>query len=714
MSDEPSRRLQAIVTIAIVVTTLATAAVGYLQVRAGSRSSDAGQAGQEYAVLTMSNLLQLQERAKVDYEHFLKAQEQRGQAGNAFQQSVFSGAGERALLRLVQERWQRLADKTQALTPLTPNGRDGPGEDLEFPRHFFARSTAGALRYQALQDAANETNSSWDGRAARYTAVLTLLAVAVFLFGLALAMPRRVLRVFSAVGALLLVVGVAWAGAITASSPDKVPDSAAEEFSRGEVALETASDKAGFEDAIAHFTKAIDAWPGFARAYLGRANATLSASAPQLESTLLPPEALEGVVDDLESARDHGLDNAAVREQLAASRFTLALHDRPKLFGQAVSDARAALEQAPGDPVAAYSLAVSLLGAERLDEARDAYRRAIEVTVYVDGDEKHPRKAPQFEQTWLSGALSDLEALRLAEPDLDEEIDRTKERLVASVGAGRVTEPRGNASFAQVQAQVLPTVLQWFTAGPKGYDNKKNVLSVQWYTRTGDHAWIGIPEVSGRIDPRLEPNAPRFSSRNLTSGSIPPRCTETGDYRVELYVDGRLAGDNSATVAYGSLQAFIDRALNLEVCHPKDWRLSKYVLPGFRQGLVSPDGSKGVFLMRYDLAMIPKNLRDRPTAQVTDALLQSTVRTSPFLLPGKRTGVSAPQHQSLMGLVGSTQRSFSYEGGLAYGQCGIDRRDGAAFVALVFGPQTSFAQPGGDLVPVVASLSEYRYGGSSF
>ena len=708
------KRARTIVGIAVVLTTLVTAAVGYLQVRAGSRSSDAGQAGQEYAVLTMSSLLQSQEKAKVDYEHFLKAQEQRGQAGNAFQQSVFSGPGEKELLALVQERWTKLAAKTQALTPITPNGRDGPQQDLEFPRHYFARSTADALRYQALQDAANDNNSDWDSRAAKYTAVLTLLAVAVFLFGLALAMPKRVLGVFGAVGALLLVVGVAWAGTLAASAPERAPPAAAEEFAKGEVALETASDTAGFNDAIAHFTKAIDAWPGFARAYLGRANARLSASAPELESTLIPPEALEKVIDDLEEAIDRGLDNAAVREQLAASRFTLALHDRPKLFGQAVDDARAAREAAPGDPVAAYSLAVSLLGAERRDEAREAYRRAIELTIYVDGDAKKPRNAPPFSQTWLSGALSDLEALREANSELGDEIDATKECLVASVGAGKVTDPEGEANFGQVQAQVLPTVMQWFTSGAQGFDAKRNVLSAQWYSRTGDHTWIGLPEVSGRIDPRVEPGVPRFSSRNVTSASIPPRCNGTAEYRVELYVDGHLAGDASTEVDYGSLQAFIDRALNLEVCHPKEWRLSKFGLPGSRQGFVSPDGAKGVFLVRYDLALVPANLRDKPREQVTDALLQSTIQTSPFLLPGKVAGTSAPQHQALMGLQGSTQRSFSYGSGLAYGNCGIDPKDGAAFVALVFGPPQSFAQPGGDLVPVVASLSEYRYGGSSF
>lgn len=716
MSDESelSSRLKAILTVGLVVATFAVAAVGYLQVRADSKSSDAAQAGQEYAIKTMSDLLQSQEGAKVNYEHFLHAQEQRGQAGNAFQQSLFSGAGEKSLLRIVQERWQRLAAKTQALTPLTTNGKDGPRDDLEFPRHYFARSTAGALRYQALQDAANSTNSGWQSRAAKYTAVLTLLAVAVYLFGFALAMPRRVLGIFGSVGALMLVVGVGWAAAITADTPKTIPKSAADEFSLGEVALETSSDAAGFQSSIDHFTKAIDAWPGFARAYLGRANATLTQSAPELQSTLIPVEALERVISDLKQSRERGLGSGLLFQQLAASEFTLALHDQPALFRKAVTDARHAIDEAPNDPVGHYSLAISLLGTGDVDAARDAYRDAIDSTIHlaVDGDE--PRNAPQFEQVWVSGALSDLEALGDAKPDVGDEIDRLKELIVGSVAAGGFTEPSGNASFPGLQSTVTPTTVAWLSGGQTGYDRERNRLSVQWYTKSGDHTWIGMPEVSGAVNPQLDTSVPRYLARNLTSSSIPPRCLGSADYRVELYVDGHLAGDAETTAPWGDQQAFIDRALNLEACYPPSWKRSKFELPGYRQGFDSPDGTKGIYLIRYDLALLPQRLRGKPTAQITDGLLVSTMNTSRFLLPKKPFASSPAQHQNSLGLPGSTQRSFFYENGLAYVQCALDERDKAAFVLVVFGPQASFQQPAGDLLPVTASLSEYRFGGGSF
>src|SRR5581483_7528501 len=127
--------------------------------------------------------------------------------------------------------------------------------------------------------------------------------------------------------------------------------------------------------------KAIDAWPGLARAYLGRANARLS-SAPQVQASLISPQDLKTVISDLERAIDLGLESGLVLEQLAGSEFSLALHDQPDLFHRAAAHARDAIGIVPHDPVARYSLAISLLGAGDVNAAKAAYRDAIESTIY--------------------------------------------------------------------------------------------------------------------------------------------------------------------------------------------------------------------------------------------------------------------------------------------------------------------------------------------
>src|SRR6266511_2336129 len=208
------------------------AAVGYLQVQASRKSSDAGQEAQRLATLTMSTQLKSQGDAQVDYELFLQSQDQRGRAGNALQQSLFVRGEMAQAYRVEQQLWETLAARTQALTPLTSNSQDGPQNDPDFPRHFFARSTQGALEQQGLEDAANATNSGWESLAARYTAILTLFAVALYLLGFAMALPDRVLRLFGAIGAFLLVVGVAWAVQVTLSAPSTIPADAATEYAQ--------------------------------------------------------------------------------------------------------------------------------------------------------------------------------------------------------------------------------------------------------------------------------------------------------------------------------------------------------------------------------------------------------------------------------------------------------------------------------------------------
>ena len=706
------------VSVAIVLVSLAIAAVGYLQIQASQKSNDAGQQAQRLATLTMSTLLTSQQASQVQYELFLQAQDQLGRAGNALQQSQFVAGEAKVAYQTEQHLWETLARRTQALTALSATSPEGPQNDPNFPRAFFSKATQTALEQQALKDAANATNSAWESSAARYTAILTLFAVSLFLLGFALALPDQVLRIFAYVGGGLLLLGVVWAVIVALDAPEEISPDAAKEYAIGEVALESAVDPAGADVAIEHFTKAIDAWPGFSRAYLGRANATLFGSASQVEATLIPPETLERVRSDLEVAQSNGFDNALLLEQLGGTAFSLGLHDRPDEFQTAVDTARDAIEQVPDDPVPRFTLAASLLAQGKIPEAEGAYGEALHSVLYLHAEGDQLRNAPAFEQVWISGALSDLEAIGEAKPDLAGEITKLKEFLVGSFAARGVATPGGDTSFSGVQVQLTPTSMFWVTDSNTGYDPATQRLSAEWYFREGGSAWVGMPEVSGVVDPTVEPGAPQFSGRNLVGQSIPPRCLGTADYRVELYVDGHLAGEAESTADFGSMTPYIDRAVNLQVCHPADWTLADTTLPGFRAGLLSEDGSEGVYLFRYNLTTLPADERSKPAAQIADALLLQTVRDNVALFPEPPMPQGDAAHQNFQGLDGSTERVLVYTGGGAVqALAGIDQQDQAVFVAFVFGSAADFQSPDaakGGLVSVVQSISQYRPGGGSF
>ena len=718
----PSRTagLTAAITVGIVVTTLLTAVAGWLQVRSSKLSGAQAQLGQQLAIQAGTTIQQAQTQADVDYEAFLRAEEQRGDAGNALQQGLFA-TGELALaLQLKQSRSEALAGATEALTPISQNGPYGPQADDRFPDRFFASRTQDALRIEAQQDAANRENSAWEEHAATYTAILTLFAVALYLFGFALALPERMTRAFGVVATVLVVLGVGWGVKTALSAPQHVPEQAAREFAAGVVGTETASDAQGYAAARAHYDRAIQLWPGFARAYLGRAMVTLTAASPKLIDVSIPPDALTSAISDLGRARDLGLDTVPVLETLASAEFSLALHGHPELYERSADLAQQLVRLIPDDPVARYTLSFGLLGAGRVQEAASAFHDAVLRTIYPGGDTSKTAISGPFQEVWVAGALTDLDAMGTADSSLRETVSRFKEELVASVSAGSPAEPSGQARASGVQVQVSPTTVAWGAQGLAGFDVGTDRLSVQWYSRPpGVTAWVGMPEVSGTIDPERTPSLPNGSAANLLSSSIPARCLAPGDYRVELYVNGHLAGGARAAAPFGELQGYVDRALNLEVCHPAGWTLSDRSLTGFRDALVTPEGSQGVVLFRYNLASLPASLATSAPDTLAASLIGTSVQDAQDVLPSQAAGAvpGQVQHSPFAGLQGATEQALAYGDQLVFVEAGIDPNDRAAFVAMTFGPQQLFAPtaPGGQsLATVASSIGEYRFGGGSF
>lgn len=705
-------RLTWALSIGVVVATLGVALAGLGEVRASRRATDAAQRGQRLAVESMSALLRTNQAAQVDVENFRRARDQRARAGNSLQRGLFADARLAASLRLEQQRRKRLAAAAEALTPLRLDSDAGPRADPRFPSVFFAKRTSDALRLQALQDAANEERASWDARSSAFTAALTLSAVVVYLFGFALALPERLMRVFGVAGSVLLVLGAAFAARTALDSPDPAPREAAAEFTKGFVGLETATERGGFLEARTHFTRSVELWPSFGRGYVGRALATLRAEAPKLNVVLLPTEALESAEADFERARGLGVDTPSVRLQLAATKFALALQGRPELFRETEALARRAIAALPSDPVPRYNLAFSLLGQERTEEAMPAFREAIARTVAADM--AGTPRPPEFVQSYVSSALTDLEALKQKNPGLADEVADAKALLVASAAAGRVTEPGAGSGAPVAPLQVLLTAstLSWIASSPL-QGEPGGPVSMQWYERGEGGGWVGLAEVSGPLGPGLQ--LPTQEARNILASSLPPRCLESKAYRVELYVEGRLAGEGEQTATLRPLTAFVDPVLNLTMCHPPEWRQAPSTLEGFRDVVTSRDGKQGAVMLRYNLTALPPRLRRLGSAALTEALLQTSVDSIRDVLPGAVTGATEVTHERYIWPDGPSQRSYAIEGGgLAFAQAGVDRGDDAAFVVLVFGPQDLFspvAAPEESLLTVATSFSEYRYGG---
>ncbi len=98
----------------------------------------------------------------------------------------------------------------------------------------WSSATEESLRLNALQDAANEEASELDERAAGYTAILAMLAVAIYLFGLTLAVRQRSFRAgFLGIGLGMLAIALLWMAQTAIIPPYDTDDEAAAEYAKG-------------------------------------------------------------------------------------------------------------------------------------------------------------------------------------------------------------------------------------------------------------------------------------------------------------------------------------------------------------------------------------------------------------------------------------------------------------------------------------------------
>lgn len=705
--EELRDRMSHLTALALVGATVAAALVGFLHTVADRHYDEATLEEQELATLAAGSEQVISQWAQTQYDAFTLAREQRARQWASYQDVLFGGRSPRS--EMERELWAKVANRTEKLTRIIARtftsvdlaGEFGPGEDPGFPSRFFAEITRGAVRLQALQSATNDRRTGWSNRVASLTAILTMLAVSLYLLGFSLLLRGGIRKLFVGIGVGLLVTGLAWAGIITANRPEEASEAAAEHFASGHVALLRASDRSDYAEAEHELTEALDLYPGFAAAYENRAEAIFQGESPQTPgpptvTTTLPGltsvttiEALHRSTADLRRARDLGLRNVKVVGNLGFYMFLLGLlDDRPELFEESIELSREAIELAPRQPVPRYNLGVALLAAGRKTEAAAAYREAVRVT-------------QPYDEGLLAGVLTDLENLRRHRPDLADEVLATKQRLVGTIL--REAQDTAGASVGDLEISVSPSEVR-LTGTFRGFNPNRDLASTQWYYRPGGSDWFALADVSGyAVIPG--PGGRFIDVRAYLSQTFPPRCLLDGRYRVEVYVNGELVGEHEDRVdGLGQLAPGTDVGVNVGVCRPESWGPSTASLPGFLTGFVSPQGDEGVYVFRVSrpadlLAAGPRSVsastRDGVLATFHQRLLGAKAPPRP---------VERLRPTDLMGLDGSVVHRYRFGRGYLLAGAGVDRREGAVMVALLFGPQAAPGAPS----PTWDSLVLYR------
>ena len=217
MVDEPPHnRFEYVVAVLMMVATLLGVTVAFLQTHASVQEDRAARAAEVYAIQTMGELVQngyvsdYQAGLLYDYVSL-------GQLGLArqFGQLTAAQQGESELAAEYEQEAGRLEAMRDALLPfsiLLSDPRYAPQGDSIVPNlQLWADDTmAPVLELLAQQNASVEERDAWGAKADRYVSIITLSAVALFLYGLSLVSKNRVRLVFVAVGIVLATASALW------------------------------------------------------------------------------------------------------------------------------------------------------------------------------------------------------------------------------------------------------------------------------------------------------------------------------------------------------------------------------------------------------------------------------------------------------------------------------------------------------------------------
>lgn len=771
------------IAIITVLATLCGAWTAVLQANAIRHHDEAAAKAQELSAETLGARSTAEGAARVQLERFELAEQQRARAALARQELLFAAGGRAKELRVQELRWDSIAEQTDRQSEaiahedhaelLKPDSAFGPSTDPTFPLRYLAQSRHESYVLAAERSGANRKASRAENQYTAFAVSFTMLAIAVFLFGYSLTphgRPRR--RLFAGTASIFVAIAATNALVTSLNPPKEPPKAAAEAYAEGQVA----ADSSRPEQAVEHFTKAIELDSGFADAYIARAEAIFLAEAPRAlgsGASITTPDALVKVIADERKARSLGIKDPLFFGELGSDLLALGLHredSRRANLNEAASLLRRAARQAEGDPATAYDLGATLTALGRFREAESAFETAVERTMFVEQEEhgkttRERRDDPISEEQDLAIGLEDLQNVaERSEGEVAKRAEEFKSSLVEEVAKLRVEEEKAVAEEAAghgggekkaapgtedeaghgqeegapakeapaapeeehpqvghneatapgaegetekvelhgVKVTLAPEATFFEIPEQEGFDPTKDRLSVQWYFQDPERlGWSVLTEVSSVSEPPLpEGAAPTYHERGPYLGlTSPAACLPTGEYRLEVYVNGHLGAVETAKFDSEREAAGL-RGLGAGLCLPDGWEQSERRMPGLVDGYLSNDGEAGTYVFSLSPALIGAGKRASAT-EVGDVLDRVLVRFRD-VLPAKPTQgrASGPDIPNLDGAV--VRR---YNVGSRRLLAGIGHSsNGQLLVELVYGPPSLFAD--GTANSIFASLSD--------
>lgn len=212
-APEPTERYKTLIVVLTLITTVITAIVATLQADANIRANTANRDSQYYAILVSAELQRSGLQSTYDLNTMAKVLLEKQTAlmmeFTALQSEDKQGT---ALSNLSALAAQARADILTNFSVFFTDPRYAPKttEGLPNSEAYLADLSAKANEILEKQNAAADDYHEWSSKADSYVGVLTVIAVAFFLLGLAQALTGRMRLVFAIFGAVILLASSVW------------------------------------------------------------------------------------------------------------------------------------------------------------------------------------------------------------------------------------------------------------------------------------------------------------------------------------------------------------------------------------------------------------------------------------------------------------------------------------------------------------------------
>jgi tetratricopeptide (TPR) repeat protein len=541
-----------VIAILIAFVTLFAAVLAYLQSDAGGRDAQANRDSIRYALEAFGQNVSGNARVNFDYNTAYQSN---------YEYQVLSSSAKNREDAKAEKRFETMASETTKLSPLLSDaykGKDGTPQTLKYEADVYLVNVTELMEKYT---AASSVKEAWDYKANTYIIHITLLAVALFLFGLSATIASPVTRwVFSISGAGFTLVAIVWAGILYAQPVFdlRAQGSAIKNYSQG-VGL---AYQEKYDEAIAAFDLALKDYPQYANAFAERGQAKMALEKYDLAAA------------DFKSAMAAGDSRANTAGQLAYAYYLQGM------FKEAAEMDQQGIKASPDELWLQYDFGLSLLASGKTDEAQKVYQQAMDAaTAMVAKAKEAGGEPPSYIWSAMEDSANSLDNLiyvidsgqgkpakeKISEPEkvaqiADELVKKLKSLSLALEYSGKppqagltakltpftFAEPtkdeNGEVTGYQEPAVEFANGIDEFAVGfdYEGMKNDSEIIFKLYVNGEEDPSWRLVEKWS--LGPSGSAQIPIGYAYSDTFTFAP------GEYTVEVYVDYQLAQRGSFTI----------------------------------------------------------------------------------------------------------------------------------------------------------------------